>query len=178
MIYAYKGHLITANDRDPNRLDESIALLHHTSGIVELFSDKHAIYHVNDIRLKDLLAALQFFSEWKSKCQKSTEFLSTKLWFDLQSMILGFISLVEAKLVRFPGTVIKPAIINQDIVENHFSQLRAANGQNEHPTYLLTQATQNSIIFGQTTISKKSNTGAEKISAFTHLPKKNPFSKK
>jgi hypothetical protein len=96
----------------------------------------------------------------------------------MQSMILGFITLVKVKLARFPGSVIKPAIMNQDLVENHFSQLRAANGQNENPTYLLTQGTQNLIIFGQTTVSKKSNTGTSRNSSFAELPKENLFSKK
>jgi hypothetical protein len=99
------------------------------------------------------------------------EFVSSKLWFDLQSMILGFGAMVKTKLSRFPGTLIKPAIINQDVVENHFSQLRGANGQNENPTYQLAQGTQNSIIFGQTTLSKKCNTGGTTNNSFDGLPK-------
>ncbi len=59
---------------------------------------------------------------------------------------------MRIKLKRFPGSTIKPAILNQDVVENHFCQLRAANGQNENPTYWLTQATQNAIIFGDSTL--------------------------
>ena len=86
-------------------------------------------------------------------------------------MILGIISLINIKLKRFPGTAIKPAVLNQDVVENHFCQLRSANGQNENPTYLLTQATQNSVIFGQQTISGKCNTGALVGNTFTELPK-------
>ena len=70
-------------------------------------------------------------------------------------MILGFTALMKAKLLQFPGTSIKPAIVNQDVVENHFLQLRGANALNENPTYQLTQGTQNSIIFGQTRLSKK-----------------------
>ena len=67
-------------------------------------------------------------------------------------MILGMISLVKVKLSKFPESVIKPAVINQDVVENHFCQLRRANDQNDNPIYLLTQATQNIIVFGQRTI--------------------------
>ncbi|CAB4037141.1 Hypothetical predicted protein [Paramuricea clavata] len=102
-----------------------------------------------------------FLMKWKASVLKSDEFVSFKLWFDLQAMILGMISLVKIKLSQFPGSIIKPAVINQDVVENHFCQLRAANGQNENPTYLLTQATQNSIVFGQRTVSKKCNTVTE-----------------
>ena len=132
--------MASVNENNPDRLNQTIAFLKHTSHMVELFSDKHAIYHINDTRLQNLHAALHFFSEWKEQSLQTrthVEFISDKLWFDLQSMILGFISLVGAKLARFPGTIRKPSIMNRDIVENHFSQLRAANGQNENPTYLL-----------------------------------------
>ncbi len=147
--------------------------------MVELFTDKHVIYDVNDIRLQQLNDALNYFADWKNQTkQAKLQFFSEKLWFDLQSMILGFRSIVEVKLSRFPGSVIKPAIMNQDLVENHFSQLRGANGQNENPTYLLTQATQNSVIFGQTTISQKGNTGTSKNTSFSELPKEHIFGKK
>ena len=146
--------------------------------MVELFSDKHAVFHVKDNRILKLQRALQYFRNWKLNVITSKEFLSDKTWFDLQSMILGFISLVKSKLTRFPGSCIKPAIVNQDVVENHFCQLRGANGQNDNPTYQMVQGTQNSIIFGQTTISRKCNTGttSENIS-FAGLPKEKLFSR-
>ena len=155
----------------------SILFLRHTSRMVELFSDKHVIYHTRDTRIQDLNDSLQFFTEWQQQATTGKEFVSSKLWFDLQSMILGFTAMVRTKLSRFPGTLIKPAIVNQDVVENHFSQLRGANGQNENPTYQLTQGTQNSIIFGQTTISKKSNTGGMNNGSFAGLPKEKIFGK-
>jgi hypothetical protein len=103
--------------------------------MVELFSDKHAVFRVKDNRILKLQWALQYFHNWKSNAITSKEFLSYKSWFDLQSMILGFISLVKSKLARFPGSYIKPAIVNQDVVENHFCQLRGANGQNDNPRH-------------------------------------------
>ena len=146
--------------------------------MVEFCSSKQAIYDINDPRLQTLRSTLSYFSDWKKNASKSEEFISSKLWFDLQAMTLGLESLVKVKLSRFPGTAIKPAVINQDVVENHFCQLRAANGQNENPTYLLTQATQNAIIFGQRTISKKCNTGTAENSSFTELPKDKLFTGK
>ena len=108
--------------------------------MIELFADKHAVYDVDDSRLQALQATLLFFSTWKEGTTKRNQFFSEKLWFDIQSMIHGFISLVQTKLRRFPGSIIKPAIINQDCVENHFCQLRGANGQNEiAPSYLARQ---------------------------------------
>ena len=105
------------------------------------------------------------------------EFISSKLWFDIQSMIFGFISIVKTKLNRFPGSLVKPAILNQDVLENHFSQLRGANGQNDNPSYQQVQATQNSVIFGQTTVSRKCNTGCTKNNSFVQLPKDKVFEK-
>ena len=174
---AYKEHLASIEGEDPTKLDMTILFLHHTSRMVELFTDKHAIYQICDPRLQDLNDSLQFFKEWQQQANTGKEFLSAKLWFDLQSMILGFTAIGKAKLSRFPGTSIKPAIANQDVVENHFSQLRGANAQNENPTYQLTRGTQNSIIFGQTTISKKSNTGGVKNDSFAGLPKEKIFGK-
>jgi hypothetical protein len=52
----------------------------------------------------------------------------------------------------------------------YFSQSRAANAQNENPTYLLTQTIQNAVIFGQSIISRKSNTGVEKHEIVANLP--------
>ncbi len=169
-LQAYKDHLGTIEEDDPGRLDLTITLLKHTSNMVELFSDKHGIYHVNDNRIRALNDSLNFFTEWEQQITTGKEFVSTKLWFDMQSMILGFTSIVREKLSRFPGSVIKPAIVNQDLVENHFSQLRGANGQNENPTYQLTQGTQNSVIFGQSIVSKKSNTGGVQSNSFVGLP--------
>ena len=144
--------------------------------MVELFSDKHAVFHVKDNRILKLQRALQYFRNWRLNVITSKEFLSDKTWFDLQSMILGFISWVKSKLTRFPGSCIKPAIVNQDVVENHFCQLKGANGQNHNPVYQMVQGTQNSIIFGQTTISRKCNTGTtSKNISFAGLPKEKLF---
>ena len=91
--------------------------------MVEPFSDKHAIFDVKDKRLSQLEVALQYFTRWKLNASSPKEFLSDKSCFDLQSMVMGFISLVNSKLARFPGSLIKPAIVNQDVVGNHFCQL-------------------------------------------------------
>ena len=146
--------------------------------MVDFFSTKNLIYTVNDSRLEKLRGVLSYFSEWRAGISRGEEFLSSKLWFDLQAMILGIISLVNTKLKRFPETTIKPAALNQDAVENHFCQLRSANGQKENRTCLLTQATQNAVIFGQRTISCKYNTGTKAGNTFTELPKQNLLSQK
>ena len=114
-----------------------------------------------DPRLGQLNEFHKFMNDWRSEnSENNNQFVSSKLWFDLQSMCLGFGSMVAVKQVQFPQSIIKPAIINQDGVENHFCQVRSCNGQNNNPTYLQQESTQNSIRFGQTTISPKSNVGA------------------
>ena len=71
--------------------------------------------------------------------------------------------LVLVKLQYFPYSCIRPAIVNQDCVENHFCQVRSCSGQNNNPTYNQQQSTQNSIQFGQTVDSRKSNVGLTSI---------------
>ena len=74
---------------------------------------------------------------WEESTQADGKlFISSKLWFDLKSVCLGFQSLVHYKLLKHPSSVIKPAIVNQDCVENHLCQIRSCNDQNDNPTFL------------------------------------------
>jgi len=156
-VQAYRRHLISTG-KNGSTLDACIELLEHTSRVVELFStSRHCISSVNDKRMKDLDSFLVFMSDWKESCTDNKHFISSKLWFDLQSMVHGFKAIVNIKLTKFPNTVIKAWITNQDVVENHFCQVRACNGQNNNPSYKLQESTQNSIRIGQSTISTKCN---------------------
>ena len=129
---------------------------------IQLFNDPQNIKSLSDQHLVELQEFLSFLKQWKAEAgyESCKKVFTSKLWFDLQSMILGFESIVAIKLKKFPQSVIKPAIINQDCVENHFCQVRACNGQNNNPTFHLPESAQNSIRYGQTTISRKSNAGA------------------
>lgn len=154
---AYKQYL-DANGKDGSGLDACITLLEHTSAVVELFStNRHIITFKNDIRLMQLDTFLEWMSDWRKSCQDSKNFISSKLWFDLQSMVQGMKPITAVKLERFPNSGIKAWITNQDVVENHFCNVRACNGQNNNPSYRLQESTQNSIRVGHTTISKKCN---------------------
>ena len=158
-MQAYQNHL-NGTGKDGGSLDSTIELLRHTANTIQLFSDKHAIANPHDERIKKLNLFMSFLYKWKGDTGgDAKKFFSYKLWFDLQSMILGFNSLLTIKFRNFPQSLIKPAIMNQDAVENHFCQVRACNGQNNNPTYRLQESVQNSIRFGQTTISRKSNAG-------------------
>lgn len=147
--------------QDGATLDSTILLLTHTSKAIGLFKDKRPISTTTDTRMVELAQFLKFLQRWKLDAGENATklFFSSKLWFDLQSMIVGFESLIAVKLSAFPKTFIKPAIVNQDVVENHFCQVRACNGQNNNPSFHLQESAQNSIQYGQTTISRKSNAG-------------------
>ena len=156
-LQAYQSHL-TSERKDGSYLNGAIQLLTHTAKTIEIFTSKLSVSNSKDQRL----GVLTGFHSWLERWQRDAEsknFLSTKLWFDLQSMIQGVKSVVSIKLSEFPNSTIKLWIINQDLVENHFCQLRACNGQNNNPTYRLQESAQNSIRYGQTTVSRKSNVG-------------------
>ena len=155
-----------SSGEDDSSFDAVISLLEHTSKLVSLFNDRLYITCTNDIRLQKLNNFYNWMCSWEESTQGDGKlFFSSKLWFDLKSMCLGFQSLVHYKLLKHPSSVIKPAIVNQDCVENHFCQIRSCNGQNDNPTFLEQQSSQNSIRLGQTNISPKSNASCS--SAFT-----------
>ena len=64
--------------------------------------------------------------------------------------------------------VIKPAIVNQDHVENHFCQVCSCNGQNDNQTFYQKQST-NSIRLRQTTNSPKTNASRSRTNNDTRL---------
>ena len=147
-LQAYKGHLVSKGQGENYiaDIDATIELLNHTSKLVALFNDKRAISTEQDERLQELKEFLSVIQCWKSSTErKANQFFSPKLWFDLQSMAYGFQAIISIKLSKYPQSVIKPAIINQDAVENHFCQVRACNGQNNNPSWRLQEKAQNTI---------------------------------
>ena len=148
-LQAYEGHLVSKGQEENYRaeINASIELLNHTSKLVALFNDKQAISTEQDERLQELKEFLSFNMQ---SCKSSTEgkanqIFSPKVWFNLQSMAYGFQAIISIKLSKYPQSVIKPAIINQDAVGNHFCQVRACNGQNNNPSWRLQEKAQNTI---------------------------------
>ena len=155
----YQQHLDVIRN-DGSALVSTISLLEHTSAVISLFNDKMFMNSTNDERLTKLEKFYNVMVQWAKDCKElKSSFVSDKLWFDLQSMCIGFKALVSIKLHNFANSVVKPAIVNQDCVENHFCQVGASNGQNNNPTFLQQQSVQNSIGLGQNVISRKSNAG-------------------
>lgn len=179
-LQKYQEYL-DANNKDGSQVEGIVSLLRHTSRMIQFFSDKLPVTSTNDHRLQQLDEFLRFMIDWREETsQNNNNFVSSKLWFDIQCMCLGFRAMVATKLTQFPSSVIKPALVNQDCVENHFCQVRSCNGQNNNPTYLKQQSTQNSIRFGQTTISRKSNAGNPGVSSLSScsLPSREVCSRK
>jgi hypothetical protein len=159
LLQKYKEDLMARGKKNvSDEMESVILLLKHTSNLVQLFNDRLFIYSNDDDRIKKLKAFYNFLMSWRDETKESNNlFISSKLFFDLQSMCLGFQAMIDFKTSKFKGSVVKPCIMNQDCVENHFCQVRACNGQNNNPTYLQQAATQSSIRYGQTTVSRKSN---------------------
>ena len=86
---------------------------------------------------------------------------------------------MRIKTTEFPGAAMKPVIVNQDILEKIFCQVRGANGQNSHPKYHVYMNTVTAVNIGQTVISKKGNAGGRKGDLpSAGLPEAHPFKKK
>ena len=157
-MQAYQRHL-TNNGKDGSALDATIQMIDHASSVIEFFStSREADMSKDDSRLRNLDGFKQFFSDWKEEATPK-QFISSKLLFDLQSTVHGFKSVVNIKLTKFPNSVIRQWLVNQDGVENHFCQTRSCNGSNNNPTYRLQESSQNTIRFGQEGISSKCNAG-------------------
>ena len=82
-------------------LDAVADLLQHTSEMVSLFNDRLYICSTEDNHLHRLNEFHQWISQWaKATENQKNHFISTKLHFDLQSMCLGFQSMVHYKLLK------------------------------------------------------------------------------
>lgn len=84
---------------------------------------------------------------------------------DIISSIMGFEELCLYKL-RSSNASIIPSRVNSDVIENIVCQHRTLhNGANTNPTYLGYCHTVNSVIIGQASVSRKSNTGGTETGA-------------
>ncbi len=93
-------------------------------------------------------------------------------------MVYGLEQVVKIKKSLFPRAVIKPIILNQDILENIFCQVRGFNAQNDHPNYSLYMNTINTVNITQASISKKCNSGGTGDLPKVALPNLHPFKRK
>ena len=163
MLYLMKAYQQTLEN--PDSLSSSILLLEHTSILVDIFCTKNRpISELSDGRLKQLKTASQFFLSWKTDVEESPllvtskHFLTRETAEDLQSSLVGFISLCEQHITS--GHSINPGYINSDIVENFFCKQRGIrNGLNTNPTLSQYGPSNTAIILGQSTVFSKCNSG-------------------
>jgi len=156
LMLTYKSTLA-----NPCVLNGAVELLQKTSRMIEIFNDKSPILVTDDQRLRVLRDISEWFDKWsdgvKNEKQKAKMLISSQCLEDIKSCLIGFCELCELLLVR-KDTRIVAAMINSDIIENHFCQHRATyNGANTNPTALQYRRNLNSIILGQNLVSQKSN---------------------
>lgn len=119
-----------------------------------------------------LISVKDWFRSWKEEGDMSKESKmkpSYKCLYDIDSLISTFTEITKQHLRNFPGSGMYPSRFNSDIIENNFCQVRGLhNGNTTNPTYAAYQATMNSVILGQSSVSRgrKSNTG---------IPSADPF---
>lgn len=137
---------------------------------------------LDDDRLRDLQHVLAWFQEWREGIQKESSpnscLMSYQCMDDIhvESCIIGFLKLCFVLLGRIDlDILITPALIISDIVDNIFCQQRSTyNGANSNPNALQYLKTLNSVILGQSTISKKANSsksGERTLSLTLNKPK-------
>lgn len=149
-------------------LTAPMELLKNTSVLIKNFRDKRPIVDSSDDRLKQNHDAMDFFINWEKQImadqsvkKNETCLISHQTRQDIISSILGFEELCMHKLKKQSASII-PCRLNSDVIENIFCQQRTLhNGANTNPTYLGYCYSMNSVILGQATISRKSNTGGE-----------------
>ena len=151
-------------------LNGAIQLLRQTSKLITIFRDTNPITNLNDSRLTQTQEVLSWFGEWKTGIQdrsvsnkeKASCLMSAQCMEDIDSCLIGFLDLCSKLLCNTKSSsfYITPAFINSDVIENEFNQQRSTyNGANTNPNALQYRRSLNSIIIGQTAISKKGNAG-------------------
>lgn len=152
-------------------LNGAVELVSQTATFIQIFRDVRPVKNTNDDRLNSLSQICKWFSDWKTSVEQSNHknkyarIMSLQCHEDIQACGIGFIQLCKIVEDKFKSAVyICPALINSDVVENHFNQQRSTyNGANTNPNILQYSKTQNSIMLGQTNISRKGNAYKSKL---------------
>jgi hypothetical protein len=151
-------------------LNGVIEFLEHTSQLVAIFRDGRPIKEMSDTRLNQLKLVNSWFFEWEENTpqnEKQRNLMSHQCHEDIHSCILGFLDLCETVLKLQTSSFVTPRLINSDVIENIFNQQRSTyNVANSNPNAVQYKQTINSIVLGQTSISKKANAAR----AHTALP--------
>ena len=168
MIHAMKMYQQALGEKG-QVLNGVVEMLEQTSKMVEIFRDMRPIKSVYDTRLKTLTSVTEWFQQWQisifectdiPRKEKSKKLLSTQCSEDIQSCLKGFCALCAKLLRKSPALYITPGLVNSDVIENIFNQQRSTyHGANSNPSVLQYRRAINSVIVGQNSVSKKSNSG-------------------
>ena len=143
-------------------LDGAIELLKNTSILISVFRDRRPLYSSDDDRLTQLNTVKDWFIKWQTDSDRNN-IMSRECMEDVSATIEGFQQLCSYINREYPGWSIIPAMINSDPIENIFCQQRGKfNGNNTNPTALQYKRNMNSVILGQTSVSKKSNASSSR----------------
>ena len=164
LMQVYKANL----GESGSSLDSTIELLRNTSIVIRNFRDPRPITDAGDERLSELHDVMEWFVKWENQIKNDTSIknkekhlISHQTREDIVSSLLGFEELCKHKLKKSHGSII-PSRVNSDVIENLFCQQRTLhNGANSNPTYLGYCRTVNSVILGEASVSRKSNTGGD-----------------
>lgn len=166
MLHAFKTYQNSLGEKGAV-LYGLVELLEQTSLLIQIFRDMRPICDNTDDRLSQLKSIDLWFSFWESsiehnasipKNKKSKCLMSKQCHEDIHSSIKGFLSLCDLVFSMNSSTVVTPGLINSDVIENIFNQQRSTyNGANTNPNAAQYKKTINSIVLGQSIISKKSN---------------------
>lgn len=158
---------------DGSHLQATVDLLKQTSILVSTYRDNRPITEEIDSRLKANEKVLKYFQDWEESISKQSEMtnsekekalISHQTRMDIKSMLLGFDYLCKTRLKRNLSCIV-PSRVNSDAIENVFCQQRGIfHGANTNPTYAQYLKAMNSVILGQPTLSRKSNTGGARVS--------------
>lgn len=99
--------------------------------------------------------------------KKFVLFNKTPVWFRIhEPRISGYgpLQIIESTKCSYQASYSESRLCREP-----FCQVRSCNGQNDNPTFLHQQSTQNSIRLGQTTISPKSNASCNSSTTDTRL---------
>ena len=150
-------------------LNSAISFLQKTSTLVDIFHDcKRPVVDIHDSRLVTIGEVLNFFQTWERDIMaksdnaknKKAQLMTAETREDLESSLIGFDQMCRYVVSR--GIAVIPGLINSDPVENLFCQQRGINhGLSTNPTVSQYGPGINSIILGQNTVSKRSNSGNE-----------------
>ena len=161
-------------------LESTVQLLEQTSQLISVFRDKRLVTSMNGARFDILSQALAWFKYWRdsiknnstlTNSQKSKMLPSTACMDDTLCMLVTFPKVCDIHLSEYNTGSVMPSRFNNDVAENMFCQQRGLhNGNATNPNYSTYCSTVNSVLLGQSLLSRgrKSNAGLPAAKPFQH----------